>query len=287
MKIPTLALAILSGSIALVCLSCTITAPADGAAQFAEALPIMAGKSPRDLNEDHAGLLAGIREENQESFPQFVPWHVWHYTNDAGEDRYVLFSVQEGQGIPGASRAGIRLFSATGGELGAWNFPTGWRIGVRSAGFARHDLLDAPLITIHTAPVILGRDVARQHFAIEDDTLFFVRMESSKGELLRNRYVFPNHTLGVDVSDQSKKQWISNLTSDSAVRRLASLVYIAGEHMDPDRPRKDVRSQSVDEAQKAREVRNDEAVARAIEIYRESTWDWLKGAAELAGNPEI
>ena len=62
-------------------------------------------------------------------------------------------------------------------------------------------------LVITTAPVINGRDVAKQYCSIEDDMLFFVRMEDSKGDLLRNIYRFQNHTLGCDVSDQSKEQW--------------------------------------------------------------------------------
>ena len=84
-----------------------------------------------------------------------------------------------------------------------------------------------------------------------------------------------------------KEQWISDLTSDSLARRLAALTYIAGVHMDPDRPRKGVYSESVKAAKIAQEVRTDGAVKAAIDAYKDSKIVWLKNSAQQAASPEV
>jgi hypothetical protein len=41
------------------------------------------------------------------------------------------------------------------------------------------------------APLINGRNLAREYFAIGNDGLQVVRMENDKGEAVQNEYVFP------------------------------------------------------------------------------------------------
>src|SRR5439155_7131891 len=149
------------------------------------------GKSAEQLTKEHGATLRSLTKTRNENHFVPTPWHVWKFNTPKHEPRYVVFSGQTIFMIPGTSSASIVLLSASGAEVGSWHFSTGWRIDIKSARTSFDDKLRTQLITVSTAPVINGRDVAQQHFALMDDKLYFIRMEDSKGRLIRNHYFFP------------------------------------------------------------------------------------------------
>ena len=58
--------------------------------------------------------------------------------------------------------------------------------------FAYSTKLDTDLLTIRSVPVVNGRDIVEEYFAIGGDSLQLVRLEDSKGTAVQNEYVFPN-----------------------------------------------------------------------------------------------
>ena len=253
---------------------------ADG---VADELPKMVGKSAEQLAKEHGGTLKSLSKATNETRFGPVPWHVWKFNRP--EVRYAVFSGQHIFTIPGTSSASIVLVSATGAEIGSWSFSTGWRIDIQSARISFDDKLQAQVITVSTAPVINGRDVAKQCFALVDDKLYFVRMEDRKGKLIRNDYLSPNHTLGGDLPAKDMAGWSALLESRKLPLRLAALTYLSGTHMNPDRRRTDVASESVEDAKVARAFRDADSTKKRIADYRQSEYGWLKEAADLAARP--
>lgn len=240
----------------------------------------MVGKTKKELNLKYNIFFEklGYKDDNFSMLPS--PWNVWHFKNPAKQSRYVLFSGQPIFMIPGTSRAKIHIFSEDGKELSVYEFSTGWRINLYSAKLSFNKLLGTQVIVLSTGPVINGRDVAKQYFSFEGDTLRFVRMEDNKGEALKNNYHYPNHTLGTGIN-QTKEQWVTDLKSKSPTRILSALVYIGGEHMDPNRPEKDVSTESVKEAKIAESLKQDQQVKELINTYKSSKINWVRDAVKL------
>jgi hypothetical protein len=255
------------------------------AAGVADELPQMVGKGAEQLTKEHGATLRSLTKTTNENHFAPKPWHVWKFNAPKDEPRYVIFSGQPIFMIPGTSSASIILLSASGTELGMWSFSTGWRIDIKSASTSFDDKLRAQLITVSTAPVINGRDVAKQHFALVDEKLYFIRAEDSKGKLIRNHYLSPNHTLGGSPPSKDLAGLVALLESPQLPLRLAALTYLSGTHMNPDRPRTDVSSESVEDAKLARVFRMAESTKKRIEDYRRSDNSWLKEAADLAATP--
>jgi hypothetical protein len=107
-------------------------------------------------------------------------------------------------------------------------------------GRLRASLLDATieysnefardLIVFHTAPVINGRNITKEYFALGNDRLRFIRLENDKGELARNEYVFPNYEIGIAPDAHTVEQWSALLESKDKADVLSALVFLGGKH---------------------------------------------------------
>jgi len=271
-------------SLPLLCSFLLVALPLAGFADgVADELPKMVGKGAEQLAKEHGATLKSLTKATNENYYAPVPWHVWKLNTP--EARYAVFSGQHLFTIPGTSSASILLVSASGAEIGSWSFSTGWRIDIQSASTSFDDKLQAQVITVSTAPVINGRDVAKQYFALVDDKLYFIRMEDSKEKLIRNHYLSPNHTLGGDLPASDAAAWSALLESRKLPLRLAALTYLSGTHMNPDRSRTNVTSERVEDARLARTFRAADSTKKCITDYRKSDNAWLKEAANLAAAP--
>lgn len=255
-------------------------------AGVADELPQMVGKNAEQLTREHGATLRPLTMTTNRKYFAPTPWHVWNVNAPKDEPRYVLFSAQPLDGIPGESSASIVLLSASGNEIGAWSFSTGWRSDIKSASISFDDKL-GQLITILSSPVVGGGDVAKQYFALVDDDLYFIRMEDSKGRLVRNHYLSPNFTLGGNLPSKDFAGLVTLLESPQLPLRLAALTYLSGIHMNPDRPRKGIISETVEDAKLARTFRMADSTEKRIKDYRQSDNSWLKEAADLAATPAI
>jgi hypothetical protein len=178
----------------------------------ADELPLMVGESAAQLVKEHGATLESLRSAAKED--QFrgagdTPLNVWHFKTPKGESRYAVFYGPSVYSIPGTAWAEVILLSPAGKEIGRWRFPIGWRMFMTSASTFFDESLQAQIVTVATAPSINGQDVARQHFALVDDKLYFIRMEDSKGRLIRNDYLYPNFTLGGITPAKDVPGWTS------------------------------------------------------------------------------
>jgi hypothetical protein len=52
-----------------------------------------------------------------------------------------------------------------------------------------------------------GRDIAKEYFAIGDDGLRLIRIESKAGGIVQNEYVYPNFEIGLPPDATSEEEW--------------------------------------------------------------------------------
>lgn len=262
----------------------TLAPHAGRAADLADEFPRMVGKNAAQLNKEHGATLKALTGSKNDFFGA-QPWHVWKLDTPQKETRYVVFCGQHIVTIPGESSGAVYLLSDKGKTLGQWHFSTGWRIDIEAAALSFDEKLQAHIITISTRAVINGRGVAKQYFALLDDKLYFIRMENSKGQILRNNYLSPNLTLGGKLPESTFAGWAALLASPKISLRLAALTYLNGIHMNPANPRTEVFSESLPHAKLAREFRSAESTKKLMREYRLSSNKWLKQAADLAATP--
>jgi hypothetical protein len=98
-----------------------------------------------------------------------------------GQSRYVVLLAQNLFMIPGGTSGCLQLFDRSSTVVRTWTFPTGHCNALKDASLDYSAGLDIDLLTIRTAPVVNGRDLAAEHFAIGGDELRLVRLEEQGG----------------------------------------------------------------------------------------------------------
>ena len=209
------------------------------------------------------------------------PWYVWPVSK-SGRKRFLVFEGQPLLSQPGVSTVRIHLFDASGKRMHQWAFSTGWRIDLDSASISYNQGLAAHVITINTSPAIHGREVAKQHFALVDDRLHFIRMEGPKGQVLDNDYEHPNKTLGNAPKAKSGEDWLRRLQSKNKCEVLAALMFLGGRHLDPPRKEPGYHLEEIEQARMVRKLRSDQKAAQFIRRYMKSDSKWIAEAATLA-----
>lgn len=159
------------------------------------------------------------------------PWYVWKIDR-AGKIRYVVFCGAGLFGIPGMSRAEVRLYDSKGKPVARWPFQVGWRINLSGATFAHSENLKSDLIILETQAGIDGLDIAKEYFAIEGDRLRLVRLEDSHGAAAQNDYVYANQEIGVEPEAKDVGQITRLLESKDKAEVLSTLVFLGGSHED-------------------------------------------------------
>lgn len=160
-----------------------------------------------------------------------LPWYIWK-AHHRGRRRYVVLLGESLMSIPGGTSACVRLFDEASTTIQSWSFQTGWRNELTSALVKYSTELGTDVLVLRTAPVINGRDIASEYFAIDDDRLRLIRLEDSKGAVVQNEYVFPNYEIGNVPSEQTVEAWTSLLRSNDKSDVLSALVFLGGRHLD-------------------------------------------------------
>lgn len=158
---------------------------------------------------------------------ELSPWHIWKLRT-----LYVVLLGQNLAMIPGGTSACIQLFDAGLTRIGSWSFQTGWRNLLIDASLESSPQVGADLLVLRTSPVINGRDIAKEYFALGNDRLRVIRLEDSKGAAVQNDYVFPNYEIGVIPSARSVEDWTRLLQSKDKSDVLSALVFLGGRHLD-------------------------------------------------------
>lgn len=252
--------------------------------ELPEELGQMVGKSAEQLCCEHEQTLQSLAEQAHptRSGAYWLPRDVWKFNTAQNEVRYVAFLISGITHVPSGNTALIVLLTSGGSIIKSWCVPSGWRLAFKSATLAYDDVAQTQVISAVTKKLINGQDVVLEHFALMDETLYFIRAENSQGRLIRNRYDWDNLTLGVGTPAKTVDEWLALLSSPQPPRRLAALTYLAGIHASLEKPDRQVLPEAMAEARTARALREQESTQKLIDSYRHSKNAWLKEAAELA-----
>ena len=140
-----------------------------------------------------------------------TPWFLWEHPNG----NLVFLEAQNIFMIPGQSSARVTILNKNGNLINETEFATGWRIAVVNAERVDANNSGQFLFAINSAPVINGRDVTKQYYAIHDEHLILLRLEDSDGNVLKNGT--ENHMIGPELPERIDAESIEMLKSKLAV----------------------------------------------------------------------
>jgi len=245
-------------------------------------------KPEREKIQRTIDALVGKRE-NQLRFP----WFLKKISEAKGLTRYALIEESPLITIPGNSGMSVHIFGPNGALIRSFAFETGWRIAVTDIRVAHLRQIDRDVIEVRSEPVINGRDVAKQFYALVNDDVLLIRLEDKAGHLVRNAYGAPNHTFGFAITGRSANDWEQTLVSDDPAEVLATLTWLSGTHLDPKEPLPvpptgwpEISHEELAEARTAGEVRSRESVQRRLKTLLASENLWVRQAANLARKSE-
>src|SRR4030095_17134789 len=96
--------------------------------------------------------------------------------------------------IPGDSGLSVSVFAQDGTLIRSSVFQTGWRIIVTEIRVLYLQQISRMAIEVRSEPVINGRDVGKQFYALVNDDVLLISLEDKRRPPLRNSYGAPNHT---------------------------------------------------------------------------------------------
>jgi len=222
-----------------------------------------------------------------------VPSLLTTISDSKGQPRYALIEESPLLSIPGNSGVSIHVFTQDGALIRSSDFETGWRIAVTGIRVVYLPQISRKAVEVRSEPVINGRDVARQFYALVNDDVLLIRLEDKAGHLIRNAYGAPNHTFGFTITGRLANDWENALHSADPAEVLATLTWLSGTHLDPVEPLPvaptgwpDVSHEDISEARLAGDVRTREGVQRQLKALLLSQNLWLRQAAKLANKRE-
>jgi hypothetical protein len=138
------------------------------------------------------------------------------------------------------------------------------------------------VLEVSSRPVINGRDVAKQYYALIGEKVLLVRLEDGGGNLIRNIYGTPNHTIGLTLTGRSANEWEKALESNDVAEVLATLTWLSGTHWNPRNPSPEYAHEEMREAQLADYIRSRKGVKLMLKKLTQSENTWVQNAAQLA-----
>jgi len=155
-----------------------------------------------------------------------LPWCLWK-VDWGGKPHFLVLLIEGMMVIPGGSSGRIQILDEAARRVSGWSFQLGWRGDFRGASLIYSEEVGELEIVIQMQPVINGRNVCKEYFAVGAYPVRFVRMEDDKGEFVRNEYV-ANFEVGIRPEGQKGNDWIAMLDSRRTADVLSALVYVGG-----------------------------------------------------------
>jgi hypothetical protein len=239
-------------------------------------------KPPFDWNRRVAALLGEERCQSRffASNRAMPPWHIWETSID-GQTRYVVLSADQMMSIPGGSSACVQLFDGSGKQIAEWSFHTGWRTDLVDAELKHSPHTGSLVLSLKTTPVMNGGwQIGYEYFALRNDHVALIRIETATGEPLQNEYVHANQEIGLVPEAHTLEDWAKMLESNDDIEMLSALVFLGGRHIAPaDDPDAPGRSQY---AELFEQLLTNPRIREAIERLAKSDDEWVRQAATLA-----
>lgn len=211
-----------------------------------------------------------------------IPRLLSKISNARGQIRYALVEESPLLTIPGECGIRVHIFSLEGKLLNSSAFSSGWRITLTEMKLKFMPEIGREVLEVSSEPVINGRDVAKQYYALIGEKILLIRLEDSGGELIRNNYGAPNHTIGFTLVGRSAKEWEKAFESDDVAEILDTLTWLSGIHWNPQTPEPDYTHEEMREARLADDVRLREDVKVGLRRFAQSENVWVRNAANLA-----
>ena len=237
-------------------------------------------KSRVDLQKAIDNLVG--KRKNELLLPRLVS----KISNAQGQIIYALVEESPLLTIPGECGIRVHIFSLEGKLLSSSAFTSGWRITLTEMKFKFMSEIGREVLEVSSEPVINGRDVAKQYYALIGEKVLLIRLEDSGGQLIRNIYGTPNHTIGYTLNGRSAKEWEKALESNDTAEILATLTWLGGIHWNPQNPLPEYAHEEMSEARLADDVRSREGVKIELRRLMQSENTWVKSAANLAAKVE-
>lgn len=203
-------------------------------------------------------------------------------SNERGQFNYILIGESPLLTIPGNSGLRIQLFNPEGKRLNSISFDSGWRIDLTDIEIKYSPEIEREIIVVGSEPVINGRDVAKQYYALIDEEILLIRLEDSKGQPIRNVYGAPNYIIGLNKTGRSAEEWQKALESNDTAEVLAALSWLNGTHWNPQQNQTEKFYESINEAKLVEKVRSDNNTKERINTLSQSKNLWFKDAVNLS-----
>lgn len=237
-------------------------------------------KSRVDLQKAIDNLVG--KRKNELLLPRLIS----KISNAQGQIIYALVEESPLLTIPGECGIRVHIFSLEGKLLSSSAFTSGWRITLTKMKFKFMSEIGREVLEVSSEPVINGRDVAKQYYALIGGKVLLIRLEDSGGQLIRNIYGTPNHTIGYTLNGRSAKEWEKALESNDTAEILATLTWLGGINWNPQNPSPEYAPEEMSEARLADDVRSREGVKIELRRLMQSENMWVKSAANLAAKVE-
>jgi hypothetical protein len=117
------------------------------------------------------------KRENELLIPRFLTT----ISDSKGQTRYALIEESPLLTIPGNSGLSIHVFTQDGSLIRSSVFQTGWRIVVTDIRVVYLAQISRKALEVRSEPVINGRDVAKQFYALVNSDVLLVRLEDKAG----------------------------------------------------------------------------------------------------------
>ncbi len=208
-------------------------------------------------------------------------------SNANNQSFYILIGEDPLITIPGSCRLRIHLFDLDGKHLNYLSFNAGYRIGLKDIKVRYSSEIEREIIEVESEPVINGRNIAKQFYALIGTEILPIRLENDKQQTVLNIYESPDAAIGLNLSGHSAEAWKNSLKSKDTAELLASLLWLSGKHINPRQlpayynqfPYEDVK-----EAKLIQQLKADKEIKVIVQSLAESENKWLKDAANLIEN---
>jgi len=236
-------------------------------------------------SEELRGLQKNLSKINDESFNFDDLELVAKIPNGENKLNYVSIIGKPLIVIPSNSEIYFEIYNEDGSLINSGTFNAGWRISIEKIEVRFSPEIGRKIIEVTSEPVINGRDIFKQYFALVGNEIRLIRLEDSKGQAVRNDYHAPNMTIGLNITEHSSEEWKTSLKSVDSAEVLSSLTVLSGIHLNPEKLPAfygEVPYEDIKEAKFIRELNKDNDIKFEIQNLTKSEKVWIKQAATFA-----
>ena len=174
-------------------------------------------------------------------------------------------------------------------RLSKQGFPTGLTLLFKRADVEKSRELGEDVLVLRLLRGVRGtlvrppaEGIEHQIYAHSGGRLELVRVQNDQGELVRNDYREWVPDRGLRLKNWNHDVWLSSLKGKSDVARLATLVWLTGQHLSTASPRLgNYEEETVEESRDFETARDSSAIQQALKELKESPHPWVKSYVDL------